>query len=116
MKHARADASYIILIKWVKLQHEKKPVSNLLSIQSIGIEQTFMKFWIIYLQGKTVVEIMSVAITDSSNVWCLDLCLINTFAKSTKAERCKHYIQAYTLLFICYCGRTKFIMKIDMKI
>ena len=44
MKHARADANYAILTKRVKLQHEKKPVSNLLSMQSVGFEQTFMKF------------------------------------------------------------------------
>ena len=28
MKHARTDAYYDILTKWVKLQHKKKPVSN----------------------------------------------------------------------------------------
>ena len=44
MKHARADANYTILTKRVKLQHEKKPVSNLLSMQSVGFEETFMKF------------------------------------------------------------------------
>ena len=40
----RQDANYTILTKRVKLQHEKKPLSNLLSIQSVGFEQTFMKF------------------------------------------------------------------------
>ena len=44
MKRARADANYAILTKRVKLQHEKKPVLNLLSIQSEGFEQAFMKF------------------------------------------------------------------------
>ena len=44
MKHVRTDANYTILTKWVKLQHEKKPVTNLLIIQSVGVEQTFMKF------------------------------------------------------------------------
>ena len=39
MKHAMIDANYAILIKWVKLQHEKKPVSNLLSMQRVGFEQ-----------------------------------------------------------------------------
>ena len=29
MKHARTDANYVILTKHVKLQHEKRPVSNL---------------------------------------------------------------------------------------
>ena len=38
------DANYTILTKWFKQQHEKKPVSNLLSMQSVGFEQTFMKF------------------------------------------------------------------------
>ena len=31
MKHARTDANYAILTKQVEQQHEKKPVSNLLS-------------------------------------------------------------------------------------
>ena len=43
MKHARTDANYAILTKHVKLQHEKKPVSNLLSMQSVGLEETFIK-------------------------------------------------------------------------
>ena len=38
------DAIYTILTKRVKLQHEKKILLNLLSIQSVGFEQTFMKF------------------------------------------------------------------------
>ena len=33
MKHARRDANYAILTKLVKLQDEKKPVSNLLSMK-----------------------------------------------------------------------------------
>ena len=44
MKHARIDANYAILTKRVKLQHGKKPVSNLLRMQSVGFEPTFMKF------------------------------------------------------------------------
>ena len=44
MKHARTDANYPILTKRVKLQHEKKLVSNLLSMHSVDFEQTFMKF------------------------------------------------------------------------
>ena len=43
MKLASTGANYTILTKRVKLQHEKKPVSNLLRIQSLGFEQTFMK-------------------------------------------------------------------------
>ena len=38
---------------------------------------------------KTVVETISVVITDSSNVHCFDLYLINIFMKSMKAERCR---------------------------
>ena len=44
MKHARRDASYAILTKLVKLQDEKKPLSNLLSMYSASFEQTFTKF------------------------------------------------------------------------
>ena len=44
MKHATIDANYTILTKQVKPQHEKKSVSNLLSMHSVGLEQTFMKF------------------------------------------------------------------------
>ena len=60
---------------------------------------------IISLREKTVVETILVVITDSSDVRCFDLYLINIFTKSTKAERCRHYVQADTLLFICYCWR-----------
>ena len=73
----------------------KKSVSNLLSMQIVGFEQTFMKFIEIFVrknnfftQKKNVVEAMSVAITDSSNVQNLNLYLINIFTKSTKEERC----------------------------
>ena len=44
MTHARTDANYATLTKRVELQHEKKPVMNLISMQSVGFEQTFMKF------------------------------------------------------------------------
>ena len=44
MKHATIDANYAKLTKWVKLQYEKKPVSNILSMQIVAFEQTFMKF------------------------------------------------------------------------
>ena len=44
MKHARTDANYPILTKWVKQQQEKKPVSNLLNMQSVDFEQTFTNF------------------------------------------------------------------------
>ena len=64
-------------------------------MQIVGFEQTFMKFIEIFVrknnfftQKKNVVEAMSVAITDSSNVQNLNLYLINIFTKSTKEERC----------------------------
>ena len=44
MKPERTDANYAILTKRIKQQHEKKPVLNLLSMQSLGFEQTFTKF------------------------------------------------------------------------
>ena len=44
MKSARTDANYAILTKQVKLQHEQKPVLNLLSMQSVGFQKTFIKF------------------------------------------------------------------------
>ena len=44
------DANYAILTKWVKLQQEKKPESNLFSMQSVGFEQTFMKFIEIFIK------------------------------------------------------------------
>ena len=40
MKQARTDANYAILTKLIKLQDKKKPLSNLLSMQSVGFEQT----------------------------------------------------------------------------
>ena len=40
MKHAKIDTNYPILTKRVKLQHEKKLVLNLKSIESAGFEQT----------------------------------------------------------------------------
>ena len=42
MKYETIDAKYTILTKQVKLEHEKKPVSNLLSM-SVCLQQTFMK-------------------------------------------------------------------------
>ena len=52
MKHARADANYLILTKQVKLKHEKKPLSNLKSIVSVGFEQTFTKLIEIFAPQK----------------------------------------------------------------
>ena len=49
MKHARGDVNYAMLTKQVKLQHEKKHVSNLKYIQSVGFEQTFTKFSEIFI-------------------------------------------------------------------
>ena len=47
--HATADVNCAILTKCVKLQLEKKPVSNLISMQSVGFEQIFMKFTEIFI-------------------------------------------------------------------
>ena len=44
MKHARIDENQAILIKRVKIQNEKKPELNLLSMQSVGFLKTFIKF------------------------------------------------------------------------
>ena len=44
MKHAKIDTNYPILTKRVKLEHEKKLVLNLKSIESAGFEQTLTKF------------------------------------------------------------------------
>ena len=49
MKHARGDVNYAMLTKQVKLQHEKKHVSNLKYIHSVGFEQTFTKFSEIFI-------------------------------------------------------------------
>ena len=50
--------------------------------------------------GKTIVEIISVAISDSSDVLFFDIVyLINTFEKSAKAERCIDVMLKLTL----YC-------------
>ena len=64
-------------------------------MQIVGFGQTFMKFIEIFVLKnnfftgkKNVVETMSVAITDSSNVRNLNLYLINIFTKSIKEERC----------------------------
>ena len=43
-KHARTGVNHIILTKRIKLQLEKKLVSNLKSMQNVGSEQTFTKF------------------------------------------------------------------------
>ena len=49
MKDASTDVNYAILTKRVKLQHEKKPVSNLKSMQSVGFEETFTIFTEIFI-------------------------------------------------------------------
>ena len=40
MEHAGTGANYVMLTKWIKLQHEKTPVLNLKSMQNVGFEQT----------------------------------------------------------------------------
>ena len=95
MKHARTDANYPILTKRAKLKHEKKPISNLKSIESVSLEQTYTKFIEIFVpqeeflyRKNTAVENILVTITDSSDVCCFHLYLINIFTKPTKAGRC----------------------------
>ena len=70
MKHTRTDTNYAILTKRIKLQHEKKPISNLKSMQSVGFQQTSTKFRrfsfcknIFFIGKKTVVETISVVIS-----------------------------------------------------
>ena len=40
MKHAGAGANYVMFTKLINLQHEKKPVLNLESMEDVGFEQT----------------------------------------------------------------------------
>ena len=44
MKHVSKGKNYAISTKYVKVQHEKKPVSNLKSMEIVGFEQTSTKF------------------------------------------------------------------------
>ena len=93
-ERCRDKWNYAIWTKRDKLQHEKKPVLNLKSMQSLGSELTniYKIYWdfcsarIISWPEKTVVETISVAITDSSDVRCFDLYLINIFTKSTNGN------------------------------
>ena len=50
---------------------------------------------------KPVVETILVPISDSSDVCCFDLYLINIFMKSTKAERCTDIMFRLTLYCLC---------------
>ena len=43
-KHVSTGTNYTMLTKRVKVQDEKKPVSNLKSMQIVGFEQTPTKF------------------------------------------------------------------------
>ena len=43
-KTCKHITNYVILTKWVKVQHGKKSVPNLKSKQIVGFEQTSMKF------------------------------------------------------------------------
>ena len=103
MKDTRADTNYPVLIKRVKLQHKKKPVLNLRSIESVGFQQTFTKFIEIFVPLKFLYEKKNrgrnhlVAINDISDVRCFDLYLINIFIKSAKSERWKDIMFKLTL-------------------
>ena len=85
MKQAKTDANHAILTKRVKIRHEKKPVSNLLSMQRVDFEQTFMKF------------------SDSECVmsWPVSNKYIYEIYKGREMHR--HSVQGDTFLFICYC-------------
>ena len=105
MKHLRSHVNYTILTKQVKLQNEKKSALNLKCMQSEGFEQTFTNLVRLLFQTntfcftgkKTIVENISVAITDSSSMCYFDRCLINIFLKSIKAERCTDIMFKLTL-------------------
>ena len=49
MKHASTGTNYAILTKWVKEQHEKKPVSSLKSMLFVVFEQLTTKFTEIFV-------------------------------------------------------------------
>ena len=49
MKHVSTGTNYTMLTKRVKVQDEKKPVSNLKSMQIVGFEQTPTKFIEIFI-------------------------------------------------------------------
>ena len=90
-KTCKHCTNFSMLTKWVKVLLEKKPVSNLKSMQSVGFEQNLLTVLfckIIFLYEKNVVETISVIINDSSNVLYFDLYLIHIIGKSMKAERC----------------------------
>ena len=78
MKNARAATSYATLTKRVKLQYEKKLVSNLKSIKSKALRKylwnvlrfSFHKYF--FVENKIVLEASSVAVTDNSSVHCFD--------------------------------------------
>ena len=44
MKHSRTGTNYAILTIRIKLQHEREPVSNFKNMQSVGFQQTSIKF------------------------------------------------------------------------
>ena len=94
------DANYATLTKWVKLQHEKIKYTECRLWANIHeIYWDFRSARIFLYKKKNVVETNLVAITDSYDVQCLDLYLINIFKKSTKAERCTDI----TLKLTLYC-------------
>ena len=86
-------------------------------MQIVGFEQTLQNLLRFSFRKnnfcigkKTIVEFISVAVNDSSDVLCFYLCLINLLAKSMKTERCTAVM--FKLLFICYCWRFKFTTKV----
>ena len=49
MKRLSTGTNYAILTKWVKVNHEKKLVSNFRSMQSVGFEHTPTKLIEIFI-------------------------------------------------------------------
>ena len=91
-KHASTGTNYAILTKQIKVQHE-----TCIKFKSYAHDkvlskhlENLMRFSFRkndFLIGKKImVETISVAISDSCDVLCFDLYLINIFTKSTKAE------------------------------
>ena len=65
-KDVTTGKKYAILTKWVKVQHEKESILNVKCMQIVGLEQIYEKF--IFSGKKTIVETISVTISDSSDV------------------------------------------------
>ena len=88
-----------LLTKHVRVQHEKKPVSIFESMQIVRIKQTSTKF--LEKKMKKIVKNTSDVLWPISNKY---ICKIYK-----GREMLRHYVQADTLLFICYSWRYCYI-------